>query len=151
MAGTLKLYYLPGSCALAPHIALEHAGASNTCLRSVMSSVSICPSSRSASVESERSTSFGIRRVRRISFRKVITAQGLHKWGRPKGPWTSARPFPFPPDPSVGRAARSCLCFVAGLGRGMHALHSNIDAKAYAASVGRPRESDQAASRSVFW
>jgi hypothetical protein len=88
MAGTLKLYYLPGSCALAPHIALEHAGASNTCLRSVMSSVSICPSSRSASVESERSTSFGIRRVRRISFRKVITAQGLHKWGRPKGPWT---------------------------------------------------------------
>jgi hypothetical protein len=31
---------------------------------------------------------------------------------------------------------QSCLCFVAGLGRGMHALHSNMDVvKAYAASV----------------
>jgi Glutathione S-transferase, N-terminal domain len=33
MAGTLKLYYLPGSCALAPHIALEHAGAAYEAVR----------------------------------------------------------------------------------------------------------------------
>jgi hypothetical protein len=39
--------------------------------------------------------------------------------GRPKGHWTSARPFPFPPPiPQVDGAARACVCFVAGLGRG---------------------------------
>ncbi len=37
--------------------------------------------------------------------------------GRPKGRWTPARPFPFPPDPQAEGAARACLCFMAGLGR----------------------------------
>jgi hypothetical protein len=56
--------------------------------------------------------------------------------GAPEGPLDLRAPLPpSHPIPQVNRQ-QSCLCFVAGLGRGMHALHSNMDVvKAYAASV----------------
>jgi hypothetical protein len=36
--------------------------------------------------------------------------------GRPKGRWTPARPFPFPPDPPGGRSSKSVSVFYGWLG-----------------------------------